>query len=102
VLLLYDWDDTQSAWSPDRTNAHRFASAPVALNMSCALRRAKRGDPADHDCGGLIVVLSFQQAAHQAASWVPQVQRSRRYASSDRRRACQPRRASLMLGGCSS
>jgi len=33
-MFLYSWDDTQSAWGPDRTKAHRFASAPLAVDMA--------------------------------------------------------------------
>lgn len=34
ALFLYGWDDTQSAWGPDRTKAHRFVAAPLALDMA--------------------------------------------------------------------
>ena len=34
ATFLYGWDDTQSAWDPDRTKAHRFASAPAAIDVA--------------------------------------------------------------------
>lgn len=33
-MFLYGWDDIQSAWGPDRVKAHRFASAPLAMDMA--------------------------------------------------------------------
>lgn len=34
AMFLYGWDDTQSAWGPDRAKAHRFASTPAAIDVA--------------------------------------------------------------------
>jgi hypothetical protein len=33
-MFLYGWDGMQSAWGPDRAKAHRFASAPAAIDVA--------------------------------------------------------------------
>ncbi len=33
-MFLYGWDETQSAWGPDRMKAHRFGSPLSAMDMA--------------------------------------------------------------------
>jgi len=46
-LFLYDWDDTQSAWGPDCTKAHRFASAPTATHPTSSSTLISHGSGTD-------------------------------------------------------
>lgn len=44
AMFLYGWDNTQSAWGPDHAKAHRFASAPLALDMAVRCGGPNEGD----------------------------------------------------------
>ncbi len=34
TLYLYGWNDTQSAWGPDRAEAHLFPNPAAAMDMA--------------------------------------------------------------------